>query len=78
MFTLSKILSVTLSCTNDINKIKIDVLLNAMILVKYTKEFWFDQEVLYRILFKYEMEKILNVFVLVSIAVSLKKITKFF
>ena len=39
MFALSKILSVTLSCTNDINKIKIDLLLNSMILFKYTKEF---------------------------------------
>ena len=39
MFTLSKILSVTLCCTNDINKIKIGLVLNSMILVKYSKEF---------------------------------------
>ena len=77
MFTLSKILSVTLSCTNDINKIKIDLLLNSMILFKYTKEFWGDLEVLHRIVFKYEMEKILNVVVQVSIAISFKKITRF-
>ena len=77
MFALSKILSVTLSCTNDINKIKIDLLLNFMILFKYTKEFWGDLEDLHGILFKYEMEKILNVVVQVSIAISLKKITRF-